>query len=186
MAVSIVGPIAGVATSLPGGEHAAYNVAAAALLNPTSGILNSIACITSGTITINDCNNTVTAQTVTGITQAASAVVTVSTVAGSNPFAVGNSVLFAGVVGMTQINGLTGVVTAIGGTSGAYTITVNINSTAFTAYASGGTAGGVSAQNEIGAFVMTAGQLLTPNWPCGSGIYVSAVSAGQFSVAFTY
>lgn len=69
-------------------------------------------------------------RTVTGITQAASAVVTV----GAHTFAVGESVYFSGVVGMTEINGLRGTITATGGT----TITVAINSSAFTAYVSGG------------------------------------------------
>lgn len=77
---------------------------------------------------------------ISGITQAASAVVTVSTVSGSNPFAIGNTIGFSGVGGMTQINGLTGTVTAIGGASGAWTATININSNAFSAYTSGGTA----------------------------------------------
>lgn len=77
--------------------------------------------------------------TITGITQAASAVVTINTVSGSNPFSLGNNVGFSGVVGMTQINGLVGRITAIGGSSGAWTFTVNINSLGFTAYSSGGT-----------------------------------------------
>lgn len=68
---------------------------------------------------------------VTGITQAASAVVTV----GAHTFVTGESVHFTGVVGMTEINGLRGTITGTGAT----TITVNINSSAFTAYASGGT-----------------------------------------------
>jgi len=67
---------------------------------------------------------------ITAITQAASAVVTV----GTHTFVVNESVYFSGVVGMTQINGLRGTITAIAAT----TITVNINSTAFTAYSSGG------------------------------------------------
>jgi uncharacterized phage protein (TIGR02218 family) len=74
----------------------------------------------------------VNSESITGITQAASAVVTV----GAHTFAVGDVVEFSGVGGMTQINGLTGSITAIGDT----TITVNINSTAFSAYTSGGTA----------------------------------------------
>jgi uncharacterized protein (TIGR02217 family) len=68
---------------------------------------------------------------VTGITQAASAVLTV----GAHSFAVGESVHIAGVVGMTQINNQRGQITAVGATD----ITVNINSSAFTAYSSGGT-----------------------------------------------
>jgi len=71
-------------------------------------------------------------RSITGITQAASAVLTV----GSHTFAVGESVYISGVVGMTQINGLRGAITATSGT----TITVAINSTAFTAYSSAGTA----------------------------------------------
>lgn len=76
--------------------------------------------------------------TVTAITQAASAVVTINTV-GSNPFAVGNTVGLTGVVGMTQINNVNAKVTATGGSSGAWTITINVNSTGFGAYVSGGT-----------------------------------------------
>lgn len=68
--------------------------------------------------------------TITAITQAASAVVTV----GAHTFVVNESVHFSGVVGMTQINGLRGTITAADAT----TITVSINSTTFTAYTSGG------------------------------------------------
>ena len=70
-------------------------------------------------------------RSITAISKAASAVVTV----GSHTFAIGDSVAFSGVVGMTQINGLRALVTATSGT----TITVAINSTAFTTYTSGGT-----------------------------------------------
>lgn len=70
-------------------------------------------------------------RAITGITQAASAVLTV----GSHTFVVGDSVHISGVAGMTQINGRRANVTATTGT----TITVAINSTGFSAYASGGT-----------------------------------------------
>jgi len=71
-------------------------------------------------------------RSVTAITLAASAVVTV----GAHTFAVGESVHFTGVVGMTQINGLRGAITAIAAT----TITVAINSaTGFSMYSSAGT-----------------------------------------------
>jgi hypothetical protein len=79
-------------------------------------------------------------QAITAISQASSAVVTFSASTGVSPWGVGTQLTFASVGGMTQINGLTGTVTAIGGTSGAWTATVNINSSAFTAYTSGGTA----------------------------------------------
>jgi len=72
-------------------------------------------------------NNT---KTITAITNAAAAVVTV----GANTFESGQSVIFSGVLGMTQINGLRALITAIGAT----TITVAINSTAFGIYTSAG------------------------------------------------
>lgn len=70
-------------------------------------------------------------RSITGISQAASAVVTI----GSHTFTIGESVVFSGVVGMTQINNLRALITSTSGT----TITVAINSTAFTAWSSGGT-----------------------------------------------
>ncbi|MFA5170428.1 MAG: DUF2460 domain-containing protein [Sulfuriferula sp.] len=69
-------------------------------------------------------------RAITGISQAAQAVIGV----GSHTFVVGDSAYISDVSGMTQINGLRGMITAIGAT----TITVNINSTAFTAWTSGG------------------------------------------------
>jgi hypothetical protein len=81
---------------------------------------------------------------ITGITQAASAVITVNTVSATNPFILNEIVQISGVNGMTQINGLFGIVTALGGASGAWTITVNINSSAFSAYTSSGTLTAVS------------------------------------------
>lgn len=69
-------------------------------------------------------------RTITAITQAASAVVTV----GAHTFAVNESVYFSGVVGMTEINGLRGTITATGATD----ITVAINSSAFSSWTSGG------------------------------------------------
>lgn len=72
---------------------------------------------------------------ITGITQAADAVVTV------NPCAlqIGDTVVFENVEGMTEINGLEAIISAVGTTAGAVTsITVNIVTTNFTAYTSGG------------------------------------------------
>lgn len=70
-------------------------------------------------------------RSITAITKASSSVLTV----GSHTFLVGNSVVISGVAGMTQINNLRALVTAVSGT----TITVAINSTAFSTYTSGGT-----------------------------------------------
>lgn len=69
-------------------------------------------------------------RAITGITQAASAVVTV----GAHTFVVNESVHFSGVVGMVQINGLRGTITAIA----ASTVTVSIDTSTFNAYTSGG------------------------------------------------
>lgn len=69
---------------------------------------------------------------ISGITQASSAVITTTT---SHTFAVNDVVFIEGVNGMTQINNLTGIVTA----TTSNTLTVNINSSAFSAYVSGGT-----------------------------------------------
>lgn len=67
---------------------------------------------------------------ITAISKAASAVLTV----GANSFVVGESVQVSGVAGMVQINSLRALITARDAT----TITVAINSTAFSNYASGG------------------------------------------------
>ncbi|MBK7357513.1 hypothetical protein [Propionivibrio sp.] len=72
-------------------------------------------------------------RSITGITKAAAAA---SAVGSHLPSWSAGSVYFSGVLGMTQINGLRGQITAIGGT----TITVAINSTAFSTWTSGGTA----------------------------------------------
>jgi hypothetical protein len=80
-----------------------------------------------------------TAAIITGISGAASAVVTVNTVSPANPFLVNCPIIIEGIItGMTQINGVQGTVTATGGVSGAWTITTNINSSGFTAWSAGG------------------------------------------------
>jgi hypothetical protein len=79
---------------------------------------------------------------ISNITPASSCVVTSSSTQSTNPFEqLGNNeqqLVFGGVGGMTQINGLTGHVTAAGGSSGAWTATVGINTSAFSAFTSGG------------------------------------------------
>lgn len=72
-----------------------------------------------------------TTGTITGISQASAAVVTVA-----NAFSVGDPVFITGVVGMTQINNKPYILTAV---SGANVTLGSINSTNFTAYSSGGT-----------------------------------------------
>lgn len=70
--------------------------------------------------------------TITGATQANPAVLTAV-----NTFVVGQRILITGVVGMTQLNG--NIYTVSAGTTGTH-ITLNVDSSAFGAYVSGGTA----------------------------------------------
>ena len=82
---------------------------------------------------------------VSGITKASQAVVTL----GSHTLQVDESVYFAGVIGMTQINTLRGTILAKDATH----ITVNIDSSAFSTYSSGG----VVHSNPQGAEIVTGG-----------------------------
>lgn len=75
---------------------------------------------------------TAAAKTITAISKASSAVVT----SAAHGLAVGQVVVFAAVVGMTEINGRVGLITA----KDTGTFTVNIDSSAFTTYGSAGTA----------------------------------------------
>ena len=90
--------------------------------NPTGGIAQYLTNIAYKTI-----------KTITNISNATDAQVTV-TAHGLN---MGQAIEFQYVAGMTQINGLTGIVQSI---IDANNFTVNINSTNFTAYSSGGIA----------------------------------------------
>lgn len=72
-----------------------------------------------------------TTVTITGVTQASSAVITAN-----NTLQVGQRIKITGVVGMTQLNNNLYTITAVSLT----TITINVDSTGFTAYVSGGTA----------------------------------------------
>lgn len=98
--------------------------------NPITGAIQSIngwsVDTTNGQVTF-----TSNQKTITAITKASQAVITVGT---SHGYVVNNTVYVSGVAGMTEMNGRRGLITAISGT----TITVNINSTAFTTYTSGG------------------------------------------------
>lgn len=98
--------------------------------NPITGGIQSIngwsVDTTNGQVTF-----TANQKTITAITKASQAVITVGA---SHGYAVNNTVYVSGVAGMTEMNGRRGLITAIG----ASTITVNINSTAFTTYTSGG------------------------------------------------
>lgn len=80
-------------------------------------------------------NNTAKPLTITNITQANPGVVTTSTAHG---YLIGTNVPISGVVGMTQVNGLNFLITPVSTTS----FSIGVNTSAYTAYSSGGTAGG--------------------------------------------
>jgi len=97
---------------------------------------------------------TATSKTVTAVTKAVNAQVT-STAHG---LVVGDSVTFHNVVGMTQINTLTGKVQSV---VDANNFTVNINSVAFTTYVSGGIANLISGTTRnAGVVGLTLGSAL--------------------------
>lgn len=110
-------------------------------------------------------------RSITGITKASQAVITV----GTHTFAVGESVVVTGVTGMTQINGLRALITAISGT----TITVAINSTAFSTYTG---SGAVHTQPQAGEAV-TAGFIFDIPMRFDADLGGSFTSAGVLSVS---
>lgn len=75
---------------------------------------------------------------VTSISSAVNAVITISNPSSLNPFIAGQKVSFNSILGMTQLNAQSAVVSATGGVSGAWTITVPIDTTGYGAYVSGG------------------------------------------------
>lgn len=77
---------------------------------------------------------------ISGITVGANAVVTSSSALATNPFQVGAYLNFTGVGGMTQVNNAEAIITAIGGSTGAWTATTSLNTTGFGAFTSGGAA----------------------------------------------
>lgn len=135
--------------------------------------------------------------TVTAITQAASAVVTISTVSVSNPYAVGMNITFFGISGMTQINGLSAVVSAIGGSSGAWTVTVPINSTGFSPFLASAVISGITTATNAVVTLSTvstanpyvAGQAVTFAGVNGmtqiNGVIALILSTGGVSGAWT-
>jgi hypothetical protein len=189
-----VGP-AQASPGLPGGASAWLNITAAQIVKSAPGILYRLIPTnvgTGGALTVNDANGLVATQTITGISVATNAVVTYS--ASSQQFAVGNTCVFASVVGMTQINGLVGTITGLATvvSSSSYSITTNIDSSGFTAYSSGGTVATYGAANQVTSFAydatgVVAGLPLEFDWPCAYGIVISAVPSGSsvYSVSYT-
>lgn len=107
-------------------------------------------------------NNYVSSFVITGISQATSAVITAN-----NTLVAGQSVLISGVVGMTELNGNTYTVLSANAT----TVTINVDSTGFTAYVSGGTISSI--QNVINYFTGVVTDLFFPvSIPSGNNINV--------------
>lgn len=97
--------------------------------------------------------------TITGISKAANASITATHAFTSNDVGV-TTVSFHNVVGMTQINTLSGVIQSITSTT---SFTVNINSTSFTTYTSGGIANIVTGIPALQGGLITSGN--APGFP---------------------
>lgn len=89
---------------------------------------------------------------ITGISKAANASITATHNFTSDDIGV-TTVTFHGVVGMTQINTLTGVIQSVTSTT---SFTVNINSTSFTTYTSGGIANVITGRPALQGGVVSA------------------------------
>jgi len=107
--------------------------------------------------------NFVSAQTITDISQAASAVIDIA----GHTFVVGNKLYIQSVVGMTEIND---TVVTITGINAGVDVTVGLDTTSFTRYESGGTANGTFVNYESGEVNFT---FVTGSTPAG-GITVQA------------
>jgi hypothetical protein len=99
---------------------------------------------------INSVPFVVTSSTITGITQASPGVVTYS---GSDVWSNGDDIVITGVSGMTEVNSLRYIVANVNTGANTFELTDadgnNVDTSAFTAYSSGGTA------TEIGAYPST-------------------------------
>lgn len=99
---------------------------------------------------------TATNLTITGISQAAQASITATHNFTAADVGV-TVVTFHGVVGMIQINTLSGVIQSVTSTT---SFTVNINTTAFTAYTSGGIANVITGRPALQGGSLTSGNAL--------------------------
>jgi len=109
-----------------------------------------------------------TAASISGITQANPCVITTSSAHG---ITIGSQVALSGIVGMTQLNGVTTYVTATTST----TITLGaINSTSYTAYSSGGTVTPQTAQFAVGGDGMIVQQNVSKalSSPTNNALYI--------------
>lgn len=113
----------------------------------------------------------VTVGTITAITKAVNAVVTINNTSALNPFSAGQKVRFSNIVGMTQLNDQTVAVSATGGTAGAWTLTFLIDSTGYGTYTSGGTVDGNAKIRLISARLNTPASPYNPTFQSGGVNY---------------
>lgn len=106
---------------------------------------------------LSESNMSIAPETVTGITQANPAVVTVSS---NTSFAAGSIIELSSVAGMTEINGITGVVASVSGAE----ITTDIDASGFSAWTSGGLVAhrGIDVSSDIGSILSAGWNGYTP------------------------
>jgi hypothetical protein len=137
---------------------------------PTAVANGTIALLASRTQQIEAGPVSNTTSAITGITAANPCVVTST----AHPFAVGDVLWLSGIVGMTQLNGTFARVTAIA----ANTVTLDLNSTGFTAYASGGT---LSRMTDAGAWTLRIGKSLGATFVAQSPLYTVVAGASTIT-----
>lgn len=103
-----------------------------------------------------------TSFAITGASQATQAVLTIN----ASTFQVGQFILISGVGGMVELNGNTYQITAVTPT----TVTINVDSTGFTAYTAGGTA--TSSHNKVNYFTGDISVSFPSSIPAGNNITV--------------
>jgi hypothetical protein len=121
-------------------------------------------------------------RAISAITKAANARITYT--GASMAFAVGNTVTFNSVGGMSELNSLTGTITAVSNVTNGW-FEVNIDSTGFTTFTSGGTAKRVqtsSIASAIGAFVRAGGGI---EWNGTTNVIKATNSLPDGSVSIT-
>jgi len=134
---------------------------------------------------------TATNLTITGISKAANASITATHAFTSADIGV-TTVTFSGVKGMTQINTLRGVIQSVTSTT---SFTVNINSTSFTTYTSGGIANIITGSPAYTLYssptrIVLADGSTPANWVYpvvgGDGQYLNTAQANNGQIGLTF
>jgi Right handed beta helix region len=108
---------------------------------------------------------------ITNIVKGTTTTVTISTGGSINPAIVGNELQFSSVLGMVEINSLIGYVLSTGGSTGAWTFTVNIDSSGFSNYSSSGV---VEFSGDGNRQIVSRNVLYNGSGDCG--IFIESVS----------